>query len=66
MKLFLVALILFLLAFTGLAIGLIFKRKGPRSSCGHAQSTKQNCRCESEIDAKAQEQVNCCTKEKET
>lgn len=51
MKLFAAALVLFLLAFTGLAIGLIVRKRGLRSGCGHAPRSEQDCRCESELDA---------------
>lgn len=51
MKIFAAALIFFLLAFTGLAIGLIVRRRGLRSGCGHSPSAEQDCRCESELDA---------------
>lgn len=45
MKLFLVALGLFLLAFAGLATGLIFKRKGLRAGCGSGRSSDKDCQC---------------------
>ncbi len=59
MKLFAVALIFFLLAFAGLAIGLIVRRKGLRSGCGHALSKDHDCRCESDLDASMQGQGDC-------
>ena len=62
MKPFLATLVLFLLAFTGLAIGIIIKGKGPRSSCGHARSSEQDCRCESDTDSAMQQQTNCHSK----
>ncbi|WP_303721533.1 hypothetical protein [Malonomonas rubra] len=51
MKLFALVLILFLLAFACLAIGLIVRKKGLRSGCGHAPSADHECRCEVELDA---------------
>ena len=63
MKLVVAVLVLFLLAFAGLAIGLIVRRRGLRSGCGHARSNEDDCRCESELDASMRNQVNQrCTK----
>jgi len=45
MKIYLVALILFLLAFTGLAAGLLLKRKGPRGSCSPGPDAGHDCKC---------------------
>ncbi len=59
MKLFALVLLFFLLAFAGLAAGLIIRRRGLRGACGSAQSTKHDCRCESELDASMQAQSNC-------
>ncbi len=59
MKLFILALFLFLLAFSGLAIGLIVRRKGLRSGCGHAPSTDTDCRCEAELDISMRGQDEC-------
>ena len=50
MKLFLLVLVLFLLAFAGLAIGLIIRNKGLRGGCGHAPAADHECRCEAELD----------------
>lgn len=50
MKLFFLVLALFLLAFAGLAIGLIIRKKGLRSGCGHAPAAEHDCRCEAELD----------------
>jgi hypothetical protein len=58
MKLLAAVLVLFLLAFAGLAIGLIVRRRGLRSGCGHAPSNDNDCRCESELDAGMRGQVN--------
>lgn len=64
MKLLAAVLVLFLLAFAGLAIGLIIKRRALRSGCGHAPSNDEDCRCESELDASMRGQVNqCCNKD---
>ena len=40
MELILPALVLFLLAFTGLSIGIIFGRKGPSGSCSGGTTSK--------------------------
>ncbi len=49
MELLLPALILFLLAFTGLSIGIIFGRKGPSGSCSGGGTTSKlidiDCLC---------------------
>jgi len=45
MKIYVAALILFLLAFVGLAAGLLLKRKGLRGGCGSAASTERDCQC---------------------
>jgi hypothetical protein len=50
MRLALAVLLLFLLAFAGLALGLLMGRKGVRGGCGssHGQGdcdTKSRCRC---------------------
>lgn len=51
MKLMGITLVLFLLAFAGLGVGLIFKRRGLKSGCGHAPNQQHDCRCESELDS---------------
>ena len=45
MMIFLAVLILFLLAFTGLAIGLLLKRKGLRGSCCPGPDAGHDCQC---------------------
>ena len=48
MELLIPALIIFLLAFTGLSIGIIFGRKGPSGSCSGGTNTKlidMDCLC---------------------
>ena len=45
MKVYLVALIFFLLAFSGLAAGLLLKRKGLRGGCSPGPDTGQDCKC---------------------
>jgi hypothetical protein len=62
MKLFVVALIIFLIAFAGLGIGLIVRRRGIRSGCGHKPISEYDCRCESELDASMKAQVGCSTR----
>jgi len=54
---FALILLFFLLAFAGLGVGLLLKRRGLRGSCGHAPNQQQDCRCESELD---QEMRDCC------
>ncbi len=55
MKLFLFVLGLFLLAFVGLATGLLLKRKGLRGGCGSGRSNDTDCQCKAP--AKARRQV---------
>lgn len=66
MKLVAVVLVLFLLAFAGMAIGLIVRRRGLRSGCGHAPADKIDCRCETELDSslRGQTAVRCKNAEK--
>ncbi len=48
MELLIPALIIFLLAFTGLSIGIIFGRKGPSGSCSGGTTTNlidMDCLC---------------------
>jgi len=58
MKLFLLALIFFLLAFAGLAAGLLMRRRGLRGACNSAKAS-QDCRCESDLDSSMSAQTNC-------
>ena len=55
MKLIAVTLIFFLLAFVGLARGLLLRRRGLRGSCSAAVKA-QDCRCEAELDASMRQQ----------
>jgi len=55
MKLFLFAFGFFLLAFVGLASGLLLKRKGLRGGCGSGRSNDNECHCKAP--AKARRQV---------
>lgn len=48
MKLFIAALFFFLIAFAGLAAGLILKRKGLRGGCTPNQENRHNCQCKPE------------------
>ncbi len=59
MKLMLLTLIAFLLAFAGLAAGLLLRGRGLRSSCGSAKSGPQDCRCETDLDHNMRSQGNC-------
>ena len=52
MKIYFAALVLFLVAFAGLAAGLILKRKGLRGGCGSASVDNRDCQCKSVTDAK--------------
>jgi hypothetical protein len=45
MKTYLAALILFLLAFAGLAAGLLLKRKGLRGGCTPPAGSSDGCEC---------------------
>ena len=63
MKLFGLVLILFLLAFAGLAIGLIVRNRSLRSGCGHVPSVDHGCRCEEDLDKNMCGQTNQCCKE---
>lgn len=48
MELLIPALVIFLLAFTGLSIGIIFGRKGPSGSCSGGTTSKlidMDCLC---------------------
>lgn len=59
MKLFLMVLILFLFAFLGLAAGLLLRRRGLRSACGHGKNSQHDCKCEAELDRGLQGQAAC-------
>jgi hypothetical protein len=50
MKIYLAVLVLFLIAFAGLAAGLILKRKGLRGGCRPATGTDRDCQCKSVTD----------------
>jgi hypothetical protein len=47
MKLFFAVMVVFLLAFSGLAAGLLFKREGLRGGCGSGtrHDPDRGCRC---------------------
>jgi hypothetical protein len=45
MKVFFAALVIFLLAFAGLATGLILRRKALRGGCGSASGSGRDCQC---------------------
>ena len=70
MKLFAIVLLLFLLAFAGLAVGLIFRRRGLRGGCGHAPNQQHDCHCEAELDkglhGQCDEKHECCEKQSGT
>ncbi|NCO50695.1 MAG: hypothetical protein GW875_01165 [Deltaproteobacteria bacterium] len=59
MKLVFAVLILFLLAFTGLSAGVLMKRRGLRSACGHKKNSQHDCKCEAELDRGLQGQAAC-------
>lgn len=48
MKLYLAALVVFLLAFSGLAAGLILKRRGLKGGCTPTAGTDRDCPCKTE------------------
>lgn len=60
MTIFLAALVLFLLAFSGLAAGLLLKRKGLRGGCRPASGAEHNCHCKGEKGKQGQQE--CCEK----
>lgn len=43
---YIAALIIFLLAFAGLAAGLLLKRKGIQGGCCHGSGTTDSCHCD--------------------
>jgi len=45
MQVYFAVLILFLLAFAGLAAGLLLKRRGLHGGCGHGRDPAQDCQC---------------------
>lgn len=45
MKVYFAALVFFLLAFAGLATGLLLKRKGLRGGCRPTPGTSSDCQC---------------------
>lgn len=47
MKVLFLTLVLFLLAFAGLAIGLALKRKGVQGGCRLPSESERTCRCQS-------------------
>lgn len=51
MKLFIPALTLFLLAFAGLSIGIMFGRKGISSSCNSSKLADIECACGRDSDS---------------
>jgi hypothetical protein len=52
MKIYIAVLILFLAEFTGLAVGLFFKRKGPRGGCSTDSRHDEKCHCQSTGDSR--------------
>ena len=58
MKVYFAALVIFLLAFAGLAVGLILKRKGLRGGCRPAPGADSDCQCKSAAKSNVKEQVN--------
>jgi hypothetical protein len=58
MKVFLVALIFFLIAFAGLAAGLLLKRKGLRGGCTPAPGSDRDCQCKSAIAPNQKSEIN--------
>jgi hypothetical protein len=47
MKSYLVVLVLFLVAFAGLAAGLLLRRKGLRGGCHPSSGDAHDCQCKS-------------------
>ncbi len=65
MKIYLAVLVLFLIAFAGLAAGLLLKRKGLRGSCRPATGTDRDCQCKSETGPNIKAGVNRHTRQNE-
>lgn len=65
MNVYFAALFFFLLAFAGLATGLILKRKGLRGGCSPTPGVDRDCQCKSETDPKIKAGVNQHTQEDE-
>jgi hypothetical protein len=57
-KVYFAALVIFLLAFAGLAAGLILKRKGLRGGCRPTPGAESDCQCKSATKSNVKEQVN--------
>jgi hypothetical protein len=57
-KVYFAALVIFLLAFAGLAAGLILKRKGLRGGCRPTAGADNDCQCKSSAKANVKEQAN--------
>jgi hypothetical protein len=53
--LFLLVVFFFLLAFVGLGVGLLLKRKGLRGGCGHICDSEHHCTCKNEFKAESSE-----------
>ena len=58
MKVYLATLVLFLLAFSGLASGLLLKRRGLKGGCTPAPSSGRDCRCKAETDPNFQSNLD--------
>ena len=54
MKVYFAAFVIFLIAFAGLAAGLILKRKGLRGGCRPAPVADSDCQCKSVTGSKAE------------
>jgi len=61
MKVFLAALVFFLIAFAGLATGLLLKRKGLRGGCSPATGSGRDCQCKSAPEPTAGSSAACRT-----
>jgi len=48
---YLMVLVFFLLAFAGLATGLLLKRRGLRGGCGSSHGSPDDCRCQSSAES---------------
>lgn len=58
MKIYLAVLVIFLIAFAGLAAGLLLKRQGLRGGCQSAPGSKNDCECKSATKPDRKEQGN--------
>ena len=66
MKVYLATLVLFLLAFSGLAAGLLLKRRGLKGGCTPPPSSGRGCRCKSETAQSTQSKIDLLSEEEKS